>query len=227
MSQLGPTPASEVRLPNPALSPFLKGVPTVPDLIATGAPKLMASLRERNIIRDISLEDVLADLAAHPLSVEEATKCFQWWMTLATNRSYDPRLLDRLKEAAMLSIKDEKGDERILPLAGFRAFRNVKTLPLECPVPDYTLPFELSRSFNLNDLMKVFRFEELSLVDFVKHVVSLRLMGRDSHIDTNITLSPPFAEKVRAWRGTQSEPILMIASHRCSTQYPEAGRTLL
>lgn len=229
MSQLGPAPAFSVRLPNPSLSPFLKGIATVPDLIVAGAPKLMATLRDRNVIRDISLEDVLVDLAAHPLSMDEAIKCFQWWLTLAANRSYDSRLLDRLKEAAMISIKDDSGEERIMPLAGFQTFRNVKTLPLDCPAPHHTLPFELTRSFNANDLSNVFKFEELSLVEFAKLVVSPRLIGKDAKADTNMLVSPHFVEKVSLAQFVypQRVPTLLPPACRFSTRWRADGQILL
>lgn len=187
----------------------------------------MSALRSRDLVRDISLEDVLADLGAHPLSVEkgEAGECLKWWMSLASNRSYDSRLLVRLKDAAMLSVKDGAGgggDGRILPLGGFKTFLNPKVISVDLPLPDHTLPFELTRSFNGADLARVFQLEELSLVDLARHVVSPALIGKEANADTNLLISPHFAEKVlhtlaRGWTSLsaqkQAEVVAVLSPH--------------
>ncbi|KAL8283592.1 hypothetical protein RQP46_005387 [Phenoliferia psychrophenolica] len=198
ISQLGPLPASDVRLPNPALSAFLKSVPTIPPLIEAGAPRLIAAYRDKNIVRDISLEDVLADLGAHPLSIPEATACFKWWLGLAANRGYSPSLLSKLKDAAMLSVSadGDKDNIQIFPLGGFTSFLNPSVVPSQLPLPPHTLPFGLTKSLANADLVRVFGFEELSLSDWIKYLVSPALTGAKAKVETNLLLSPPFAEKV-------------------------------
>lgn len=125
---------------------------------------------------------------------------------MANNRSYDHRLLARLKEAAMLSVKGANGEERILPLGGFKTYLNPKIISVDMPIPDHTLPFELSRTFTGADLSRVFQFEELSLVDFAKHVVSPQLIGKEAKADTNVLVSPHFAEKVSRPSGAAANP---------------------
>ncbi|KAM0748229.1 hypothetical protein T439DRAFT_328208 [Meredithblackwellia eburnea MCA 4105] len=202
ISQLGPLPASDVRLPNPALAGFLKAVPTIPPSFEIAAPRLLATYREKNLVRDISLDDVLNDLGAHPLTIPEAILCFKWWLGLAANRSYSPHLIGKLKDAAMLSYArddttDEgKNDVSIAPLGGFRTFLNPSVVASSLPLPKHNLPFSLSKSFNAQDLSRVFQFEELSLVDWTKHLISPELTGKDANVDTNLLLSQPFAEKV-------------------------------
>ena len=196
MSHLGPTPAHNVRLPNASLSGFIKEIPTVPDLVAEGAPRLMATLREKKIVLDISLDDVLTDLGTHALTCAEATAAFKWWIILASNRSYNHSLLGRLKSAAMIQVGSGQ-DAKILTLGVFRFFNNPKVIGAEMPLPDdTTLPFELSRSFQPGELQNVFQLQELGVAEWVKHLTSSAMIGSNAPSETNLLTSPHFAEKV-------------------------------
>ena len=196
VSQLGPLPAHSVRLPNPALAGFIKEIPVLPDSFVKGAPGLLATYREKNLVRDITLEDVLADLGRHALTVEEMVEAFKWWMTLASNRSYSGALLDKLKDAAMLFVMSPTAGESIYPLSQFKSFLNPKLISADLPLPPHTLPFAVTRTFNPGDLNHTFHFDELSLLEWVRHLLSPALTGSSAPADTNILVSPPFAEKV-------------------------------
>ncbi|GAA6001650.1 hypothetical protein JCM10207_002248 [Rhodosporidiobolus poonsookiae] len=223
LSNLGPTPSHKLRLPSPQLSGFIKSIPVVPDSLAEGAPAFLAVLREKNLIRDISLEDVFDDLSAHPLTVSEAVEAFKWWTTLAASRGYDLRLLQRLKDTAMLSFPDpasSAGETCILPLGAFRTYLSPKTISADLPLPEHTLPFELSRQVSAADLQRVFQFGELSLLDWTKHLLSPTMCGKDAKSETNVLTSPAFAEKVlgvlaKGWHGTpytaQQQLIALLA----------------
>ncbi|KAM0793307.1 hypothetical protein ACM66B_000766 [Microbotryomycetes sp. NB124-2] len=210
LTQLGPVSALKARTPNPALSAFLKGVPVVPDKLVEGAPNMIGALRSRDLIRDITLEDVLQDLSVNALTLSEAVKCLQWWIGLASNSIYDGRLLVRLKDAALLSLPDENGSERIVPLSQFRTFLNPKTIPVDLPVPDHTLPFEITKSFSHNDLSHVFDLQPLSLTDWATFITSRKMTGVDAESDTNVLTSPHFAEKflstmARSWSSLSAQ----------------------
>ncbi|BGP12853.1 hypothetical protein JCM10213_005226 [Rhodosporidiobolus nylandii] len=200
LSNLGTTPSHQLRLPSPQLSGFIKAIPVVPSVLADGVPRFLSYLRDKNLIRDISLDDVFADLSAHPLSISEAVEAFKWWTTLAANRSYDVRLLQRLKDAAMLSAPDPSstGDVRIHPLSGFRTYVNAKLVPVDMPLPEHVLPFELSRQISHGDLQRVFGFQELSLLEWMKFLVSPAMTGKGAKAETNALQNPAFAEKVLA-----------------------------
>ncbi|BGP44913.1 hypothetical protein JCM10450v2_000728 [Rhodotorula kratochvilovae] len=204
ISSVGPTAAHKLRLPSPQLAGFIKSIPIVPALIADGAPRFLAALRERNLLRDISLEDVFADLGAHPLSISEATTLFKWWTTLAANRSYDARLLARVKDAAMLSVPHPSSsssdsaaasDIRIHPLGAFRTFLNPKVVPADVPLPEHTLPFDLSRALPAADLVRVFGLQELGLLEWVRFLAGKGMSGKGTRSETDVTASPAFAEK--------------------------------
>lgn len=200
LSTVGPAPAHKLRLPSPQLAGFVKTIPVVPATIADGAPRFLTTLRDRGLVRDISLDDVFADLSSHALTLDEAAECFKWWTTLAADRSYSPRLLDRLKEATMLSVPEAEGSSEVTirPLDAYRTFVNPKIVPLDMPLPAHTLPFALSRQLANGDLVRVFGFRELSLVDWFRHVTSPALSGKTAPADTNLLLNAVFAEKVIA-----------------------------
>ncbi|GAA5908053.1 uncharacterized protein JCM6883_004102 [Sporobolomyces salmoneus] len=220
-SNIGPTAATKLRLPNAQLAGFIKEIAVVPESIASGAPRFLLALSSRGFIKDIDLEDVFRDLASHALTIKEATECFKWWISLATTRGYDNRLLARLKDAAMLSVpRGGDSDVSIFPFGGFKTFLNAKTIPVDVPLPDHTLPFELSRQFTHSDLSRVFQFSELSLVEWLKFLLSPSKTGKDVSIDTNILQSPPFAERVlniaaKSWAQTsvvaQREITILLA----------------
>lgn len=222
LSNLGPTPSHKLRLPSPQLSGFIKSIPVVPATLADGAPQFLAVLREKNLVRDISLDDVFVDLSAHPLTVPEAVECFKWWTTLATNRSYDSRLLQRLKDGAMLSFTDSTGEEKIVPLGLFRTFVNPKNVPIDLPLPDHTLPFELTRQISHSDLTRVFGFAELGLVEWVKYLV-VSLSGKDIKSEVNLLQNPAFAEKVRLLISFFPSLADFSAPHRLLPFFPRAG----
>ncbi|KAK4046064.1 hypothetical protein OIV83_006387 [Microbotryomycetes sp. JL201] len=204
LTQVGPVPALNSRTPNPALSAFLKGVPVIPDKLVDGAPNMIGALRARGLIGDISLDDVLQDLSANALTEPEAVKCMQWWIGLASNSIYDARLLVRLKEAALISLRDPNGGERVVPLSQFRTFLNPRSIPADLPLPDHCMPFDITKSFLHNDLVHVFDLQPLSLTDWAAFITSRKLTSPDAKTETNILVSPQFAEKTlsilaRSW----------------------------
>ncbi|GAA5980148.1 hypothetical protein JCM10908_001550 [Rhodotorula pacifica] len=222
LSTVGPSPAHKLRLPSPQLAGFVKSIPVVPSTIADGAPRFLTTLRDRGLVRDISLDDVFADLSSHALTIDEAAECLKWWTTLAADRSYNPRLLDRLKDATMLSVPEAENSSEVAirPLDGYRTFVNPKVVPLDMPLPTHTLPFALSRQLSSGDLVRVFDFRELSLVDWFRHVTSPSLVGSAAAADTNLLLNAVFAEKViavlaKGWQqvaAPQQAEIVEIAS---------------
>ncbi|GAA6015207.1 hypothetical protein JCM11491_000504 [Sporobolomyces phaffii] len=218
ISSIGPTAATKLRLPNAQLAGFIKAIPVVPESVATGAPRFLTTLSSKGYIRDIDLEDIFTDLSSHALTVPEMTECMKWWIALAANRSYEPRLLARLKDAAMLSVARAGTTEvSIFPFGGYTTFLNVKTIPVDLPLPAHTLPFELSRQFNYSDLNRIFQFSELSLAEWLRYLFSESMAGKASRIETNILESPAFGERVlgvlaKSWAQTS-----VVAQRELST----------
>lgn len=160
---------------------------------------MMNRLRTKSIICDISLDDILKDLEAHPLTITKAVECFKWFSELTTNSSYDPSLLRKLKSAAMLVVEgSSKEDISIFSLNSFTTYINPKWISVDEPLPPHTLPFALSKSFSGEILSKRFGFQELSIVEWTRYLVSPSMIGKDALNSTNLLKSAEFSEKVRS-----------------------------
>lgn len=219
-TQRGPLPASSVRLPNPAIS-FCKRIAIIPPIVGEIAPYLLASYRARLLVGDISLDDVFTDLQTSALTIQESVEMFKWWIMWAQNKSYNSSYLAKLRDAAMISIpsSDEKSEAIVVrSLGGFKTIFNPKTISPDLPLPPDTLPFELSRSFQLVELELVFEFSELKLVDWAKFITSAALVGEGAPATTNILVSSEFAEKVlhtvaRGWASlSQARQTVVVGS---------------
>ncbi|KAI0279555.1 hypothetical protein BGY98DRAFT_1096042 [Russula aff. rugulosa BPL654] len=55
-------------------------LPLIPEDIVYGAKTMVAALRSREMIKDITFVDVLNELRSRPLSETEAVACLQWWI---------------------------------------------------------------------------------------------------------------------------------------------------
>lgn len=67
ISTVGIRGASDVRMPNPVFSEFLKQLPVIPDDVVNGAKPMVEALRTRGMIKEITFGDVLQELRARPL----------------------------------------------------------------------------------------------------------------------------------------------------------------
>jgi hypothetical protein len=138
-SSKGILPASKVRLPVAELS-FLGGLSIVPENIAKENTLLLDQLQERNLIRSVTIEDIIDQLNEKPLTIEEAVALLKWWISLSWNASYDSRILARLRDAALISWTDSEKVDRIVPLSTIKHFVNSKSIPPEVPLPQNILP---------------------------------------------------------------------------------------
>jgi hypothetical protein len=68
ISTVGVKSASEVRMPNPVFSEFLKTLPVLPPEVIEGAKIMVETLQQRDMIKEITFKDVLAELRARPLA---------------------------------------------------------------------------------------------------------------------------------------------------------------
>ncbi|GAA99452.1 hypothetical protein E5Q_06151 [Mixia osmundae IAM 14324] len=219
MSSVGPMSASEIRLPSIELS-FLKKLPTLPTAIMEGAPGLIGLLRQRSLLRDASLDDVLAELQTRALTVEEMRSCLTWYLSLAKDASYQPSLLDRFLSVALLQVDTGK-EERIVPLSTIETVLNTRSIsiPPELRLPPTCLPYALSRTFNADELRRVFRWSDLTAAAWLRHLFSAQMTGSEAEPATNILGNQLFAEKVltslaRIWPGlsaSNQQEVLSVA----------------
>lgn len=200
--------SKDVRLPNPIFSGFLKELPTLPDDIVVGAPFVVSSLQRRGMIAEITFQDVLRELQARPLATKEFIACLEWWIGVCREGDHE-RLLPirkQLQDAIILTI-EAQGPEapQVISLASIKSFINPKSsnggIPLDGPLPEYLLPFEVSKAFKHEDLSAAFPFTELTIVQWLAFICDPTAKRSDAF---DINTSPSWAERVlalvaRAW----------------------------
>ena len=81
ISTVGIRNASDVRIPDAAFSEFVKELPVVPEEVLSGARRMVDTLQDRGMVKNIEFMDVLQELRARPLSESEMIACFKWWGT--------------------------------------------------------------------------------------------------------------------------------------------------
>ncbi|KAG6908391.1 hypothetical protein DXG01_004820 [Tephrocybe rancida] len=208
ISTAGVRNASDVRLPDPAFSAFLKLLPVLPDEILVGASTTIATLQSRGLIKSIGFEDVLKELRSRPLKEDEMVACLKWWIGInkeASKFQHAPRT--QFLSAAILTIGNPGTDEeKIIPLSSIRTFINSRTvsavIPLDGPLPDHLLPSSIAKHFSADDLAASFPWTELTVPDWLGHICTSPV--RKANVDADITLSPQWAERVlviiaKAW----------------------------
>ena len=142
VSSKGIVPSTKVRLPAAELS-FLSSLSVVPDVVAKENVLLLDQLQERNLLKPISIDDVITQLNEKPLAIDEAIALLIWWISLSWNPSYDPKLLPRLCSATIISMPLEGEGAEIVALAKVKYVLNAKVIPPDLPLPSSVLPVGL------------------------------------------------------------------------------------
>lgn len=225
MSTAGVRNATEVRLPDPTFSAFVKELPVLPDEIFTEAKRMVTSLRTRGMVKDIRWPDVLEELRKRPLPEEEMIVCLKWWIGL-NKQGATPDLLrirTDLLNAAVLVMGDD-----ILPLNKVQTFLNMRNMgnfvPVNdhAPLPGHLLPLSVSKHFEPADLQTSFPWRELSIIGWLRHIIDPVVTNVD--VQHDITASPSWAERVftvlaRAWPSLsmvdQNEICMLLKDKAC------------
>lgn len=229
ISTQGLQSAWKVRVPNPELSPFIKQIPFVPSSTTAdpGHARFIERLKERRLVKDVTFDDVFGELNSRALSLDEMRACLAWFVGLAKMQGYDASLVSRLNSSAMVSFPSgAAADTTIMPLATARTFVNPKTLPTDLPLPLHTLPFELTKTLRMDELVHVFGFSELTVPEWLRRLLELSSVASSPAlpVDQNLTLSPTFAESVlnvvaRAWgtmgAGQQQDVVGLLKDKTC------------
>lgn len=203
ISSNGILSADKVRCPQPQLRAFLPDLAILPDSVSTSADLMVARLQERGLLSEISLDDVIRELARTPLNEEQMLACLRWWSSLVNMPEYDVSLRARFLEAAVLSYEEE-GKQRILPLSMVRTFLNPSNVPSDMPLPPFNLPYQISKQLSANDLRFNFDWNELTVASWISYVTDPSLTDESAPSSTNITRDAAFSDRVfgvlsRAW----------------------------
>ena len=198
ISSAGVKSAFDVRMPDPTFCAFLPELPVFPEELLGSSKSVVEALQEKGMLRDITFLDVLKELRERPLSEEEMTACLQWWIN---TYQQDPTAIDDNRQmllgAAVLTVgSSEDSDKLKIPLERIRTFvdpRNVVVLT-DGPLPSHLLPTSVNWKLDPNQLQKSLQWRELSILDWVQHIVDPAVYTQKSKF--NIVESPVWADRV-------------------------------
>ena len=226
ISSEGVRSASQVHIPDPEFSGFLKRLPVISEDIVNGAKTMINALRARGMIKNVTFVDVLNELRLRPLSETETVACLKWWIGV-TKQGSNLNLLQgrsQLLDALMVSIAAPP--EKLMKFSDAQTFLNSRTggaiIPTDGPLPSTLLPSSITRSFDPDVLASVFPWKQLTIVDWLKHVTDPKVAASNAEFD--ITHSAPWAERVlsviaRAWpslaKAAQEDIIKMLSPKAC------------
>lgn len=231
ISTAGVKNAADVRLPNPVFAAFVKQLPVLPEGMSTEAKQMISALQARGMIKDIRWPDVLEELRKRPLPEEEMVACFKWWVGLHKHGG-SPDLLriraELLEAAVLVTGMANTLSEGVLPLSSIQTFLNMRNMggfiPTDngAPLPKHLLPLNVSKHFDPAALLSSFPWQELSIVDWLRHITTPAVANVD--VKHDISKSALWAERVfgvlaRAWpslsKNAQSEICLLLKDTIC------------
>ncbi|CAB4438088.1 unnamed protein product [Rhizophagus irregularis] len=176
LSTHGVLPISNVRLPNPKITGFIKTIPLVPKNMLEQCNLFFNKAKEVELIAELGLQDVLDELIIRTLSEEEIIKLLKWWISyLLEEDNFDTQLLK------FAQIGDSSQT-----LNTIQFYSNPNKIPLDMSIPFEVLPNNISKNFTGQELENRFGWTELPLVNWAKFIV------KKSELESDFE----FAEKV-------------------------------
>ncbi len=198
--------ASEVYILHPEFSGFIKHLPVISEDIVDGARTMIAALRSRGMIKNITFVDVLDELRSRPLSETETVECLKWWIGVTKEGNVFKVSQERpqLLRALVVSVTGPR--EKAMKLSDAQTFSKSKTgeaiIPTNGPLPSTLLPTSITCSFDRDTLTSAFLWRQLSIVDWLRHLTDPKVAATNPEFD--VTKSAFWAEQVlsvlvRAW----------------------------
>ncbi|KAG6891738.1 hypothetical protein C0992_006158 [Termitomyces sp. T32_za158] len=177
ISTAGVRNASDVRLPDPSFSGFLKQLPLLPENILADASTTIGILQSRGLIKSIGFEDVLKELHSRPLAEDEMVACLKWWISVNKEASKFQLAPRKFLEAAVFSLSAPPGsnDERIIPLSSIR----IVTLPsgslVKAPLERVLVALGVRKHVDLQVVFnRMIKTNEWTVADLAKYLVSIQ-----------------------------------------------------
>ena len=150
LTNRGVKPSNVVRLATRDM-PFLVNTPLLSDTVFLGAKEFIDRLREGDVLRPVSWQDVKAELNGRTLSEEHAVQLLKW--LLQEKLSYDQ--MKEVLSLALVIVGDEKMG-KIVNLGQISSFIVPGRIPVDGGLPPYVLPLELGKRFSPIDLLTLY-----------------------------------------------------------------------
>ena len=204
LSSHGVKELQEVRIPDEAMSEFMKNLPILPTSVYDGSQEFMSKLETDKKVQRISFHDVLEELESRTLTLTQMAAMLRWWVDhKPRNRISDADIQTFLEKARMYSGDSPRS------LSTFKWFVNRIIGEGDVPLPPNTLPYNITNTFG---------GDELQMVSSVWHELSLHEWATFVAKEPDFETSPDFAEKVlhvlsRGWANIPEDSQKAIASH--------------
>jgi len=131
--------------------PFLVRTPLLPNEVILEAKDFINRLREAEILKDVTWEDVKTELNARTLTYVEAMQFMRW--LIEENLTHDQR--SQLLGSAIVIVGDAKL-EKMVHLGHITSFVLPGRIQVEGGLPQFVLPPELGRTFSLKNLESLY-----------------------------------------------------------------------
>ena len=195
LSTEGIQDSRRVRMPNPTFS-FLETLAfTHPDIIS-GASQIIESLQKRGFLTEVTFKDVLEELRVGPLSESRMVECLKWRSQLNTEGmdEADTTLRHEFLDACSFVLDSARNTvHRLLTVKTFISSQGASRIIVDGPLPNHTLPYSISKRLPTERLPNLFGWSELSVVEWLSHVVAPE---KPHASDFNITSSASWSVKV-------------------------------
>jgi hypothetical protein len=134
----------------------------VPDEVIKSCGPMIFALEESNVIKQISLADVLAELSKRILPMpDQVVAAMKYWIFYRTNNPIDPFQLTGFLKNLMISFPEREDGRQpsVMPLANINYFVNPKLIsPPTLPVPHDVLPLAVSKNFSRSEMETCFGY---------------------------------------------------------------------
>ena len=190
--------SGEVYILHPELSGFIKRLPVISEDIVDGARVMVAALRSRGMIKNITFVNVLGELRSRHLSETETVECLKWWIGVTKEGNDNKVSQERSQLLHALVVSVAGPHKRTMRLSNAQTFLKSKSnetiIPTNGPLPSTLLPTSITGSFERDTLASVFRWRQLTIVDWLRHLTDLKVAATNPEFD--VTKSMSWAEEV-------------------------------
>ena len=135
----------------PREMPFLVTTSLLPETIALGAEQFVSRLREVEILKEVTWEDVKNELNSRTLTETHAIQLLRW--LTKEHLPFDQQ--KQLLSTAVVIVGDEKFG-KIVNLGEITAFVVPGKIPVDGGLPSTVLPLEIGKSFSHRELESLY-----------------------------------------------------------------------
>ncbi|KAJ9495757.1 hypothetical protein H2202_008800 [Exophiala xenobiotica] len=195
VSTCGVLPTHDVRIAPKDLS-FMKGIPILPEKLASEAKVLVNKLVDFGLITEVTVSDIKTALESSPLTATQVSEFLSWLTKQASQGQLDMNTIKGLLSVAVVNDETAQGNTSpLLQLGEIRHFLNASRTPVHLPVPATVMPYKFTKSMSKNELESL-GWEELQLVPWMRWLVAQSGNRQVLTEDQDITKSVEFSTQV-------------------------------